>query len=97
MTTIKQLATEINGRVYVYLADERIGKRFLEDAEKAGFTFCDGVKPTERDLDSIYALNQDMTINYVGFVGHMAYGSANSIAGKPLVKVDYRDFIGQAQ
>lgn len=97
MTTIKELATEINGRVYVYLADKETGSRFLKDAENEGFTFCDGVKPTEREMDSIYALNKDMTINYVGFVGHMAYRYADAIAGVPLVKVDYREFLKQSE
>ena len=93
--TIKQLA-QTKGRVYVYLADEAIGQRFLEDLEREGFTFGDGVKPTARPMDRIYALNRNGTINYVGFVGHMAFGSgARTIGGQPLVRVDYREFLQQ--
>ena len=95
--SIKQIVAETDGRVYVYLANEEIGRRFLEDSEKEGFTFADGVKPTERDMDCIYALNPNMTINYVGFAGHMAFGCANSIGGKPLIKIDYREFLNRAQ
>ena len=95
--TLKQLAKESKGRVYVYLANQKIGKQFLEDLEREGFKFADGAKPTERGLDSIYALNRNMTINFVGFAGHMAYGCANSIGGKPLIKVDYREFLKYAE
>lgn len=85
------------GRIYIYLATADIGKRFLQDAENEGFLFCDGVKPTQREADSLFAINDDMTINYVGFVGHIAYQAANSIGKKPLVKIDYRDMLNRAE
>lgn len=90
---IKALLSDYNGRIYVYLASAEIGKRFLQDAENEGFLFCDGVKPTEREADSIFAINDDMTINYVGFVGHIAYQAASKIGNTPLVKIDYRDIM----
>lgn len=95
--SIKQIVAETDGRVYVYLANEEIGRRFLEDSEKEGFTFADGVKPTERDMDCIYALNPNMTINYVGFVGHMAFGCAKKIGDERLIRVDYREFIKHSE
>ena len=94
--TIRQLASQIGARVYVYLADEETAKRFLQDAEKEGFLFADGVKPTQRKADCIYALNSNMTINYVGFTGHMAYGCAGG-SDKSLIRVDYRDFLNRAK
>lgn len=93
MSKIKSLLADYNGKIYVYLATEEIGRQFLQDAENEGFTFCDGVKPTERKADCIFAVNDDMTINYVGFVGHIAYQSANKIGNKPLIKIDYRDIL----
>lgn len=91
--TIKQLVKQTKGRVYVYLANDYIGRQFLKDAEREGFTFRDGVKPTEREPDSIFALNRDMTINYVGFVGHMAYGCAKKIGDERLFRVDYGEIL----
>lgn len=85
------------GRIYVYLANEDISKRFLQDAENEGFTFCDGVKPTEREVDCIFAINDDMTINYVGFIGHMAYQAADRIGNQPLIKIDYRDILNVSE
>lgn len=92
MRNVSELLNQ-NGRVYVYLSSEEICDRFLSDAEKEGFTFCDGVKPTEREGADIYALNQNRTINYVGFIGHMAFQSSKKIGNQKLVKIDYKKYI----
>lgn len=97
MSSIKPLLSTYTGRIYVYLATEEISKQFLQDVENEDFTFCDGVKPTERDADSIFAINNDMTINYVGFVGHMAYQVADKIGNQPLIKIDYRDILKRTE
>ena len=92
MRIVSELLNQ-NGRVYVYLSSEEICNRFLHDAEKEGFIFCDGVKPTERESTDIYALNQNRTINYVGFIGHIAFQSAKKIGNQKLVKIDYEKYI----
>ena len=92
MRNVSELLNQ-NGRVYVYLSNEEICNKFLSDAEKEGFIFCDGVKPTEREGADIYALNQNRTINYVGFIGHMAFQSAHKIDNQRLVKIDYEEYI----
>lgn len=89
---IQDLVTGNSGRVFVYLANTEISRRFLQDAENEGFTFCDGAKPTSRRADNIMAVNEDRTINYVGFAGHVAFGSATEIGGRPLIMVDYQNF-----
>lgn len=97
MSSIRSLLSTYTGRIYVYLTNEDISKRFLKDAENEGFTYCDGVKPTEREADCIFAINDDLTINYVGFIGHMAYQAADRIGNQPLIKIDYRDILKQAE
>lgn len=82
--TIKEMAA--NGKVYVYLSDEAVGERFLQQAEQEGFTFSDGAKPTSRHYSDIMAVNPDGTINYVGSYGRMAFG-ANAVN-----KIDYQRF-----
>lgn len=47
MRNVTELS-KLNGKVYVYLRDEVIARRFLQDAENEGFTFGDGEKPTAR-------------------------------------------------
>ena len=76
-------------RIFLHCKTHELARRFLADAEAEGFTFG-GVKPTERGTDSIFALNDNMTINYVGFVGHMAFGSGtDKIGDKKLVRIEY--------
>ena len=55
MRTIKHLI-ENNKKVYVLLNGRAIGYRFLSDAEREGFRFGDGVKPSEREPGDIMAL-----------------------------------------
>ncbi|MBQ3356128.1 MAG: hypothetical protein IJG45_03340 [Oscillospiraceae bacterium] len=95
MKTIKQLS-ELDGRVYVYLSADRLCDLFLRRAEDEGFRFCDGEKPTRKRKDCIYAVNKDMTLNYVGFAGHAAYGSGcERIGAQRLIRVDYGTYIGE--
>ena len=95
--SIKSLLSAYTGRIYVYLATEDLGKRFLQDAESEGFTFSDGVKPTQREAANIFAVNDDMTINHVGFVGRVAFQTADRIGNQPLIKIDYRNIINQTE
>lgn len=81
------------GRIYIFLADDFVGNRFMENAEKEGFVFGDGIKPTERNYANIIAINRDMTINYVGFVGRVAFQFADKIGDQQLIKIDYRELL----
>ena len=91
--TVKALAG-LKGRVYVYLANQEIASRFLQDAENEGFIFEDGAKPTSRACDTVMAINHNHTINYVGAVGHIAFGSGTTqIGNEDLIRVDYRQYV----
>lgn len=94
---LKSLLAAYSGKIYVYLDNADIAKQFLQDAENEGFTFCDGINPTERTPANIMAINRDLTINYVGFIGRMAYQAANTIGNETLTKIDYRDIISYSQ
>lgn len=94
---LKSLLVTYSGKIYVYLDNADIAKQFLQDAENEGFTFCDGINPTERTPANIMAINRDLTINYVGFIGRMAYQAANTIGNETLTKIDYRDIISYSQ
>ena len=91
MKTIKELAS-MGERVYVYLKDEGTARRFLRDAEAEGFAFGDGVNPTDRHWSDLYAIHSDGTLNYVGAIGHIEYGSgADSV-----VRINYSQVLQQA-
>ncbi len=89
--TIKDLA-DLQGRVYLYFPDSDVRDHFITDANEEGVTYGDGVPLTEREPDSIMALNENMTVNFVGFAGHMHFmqpSSESQIRSKPLIRVDY--------
>lgn len=91
--TIAELC-KVEGRVYIYLRTPELGKQFLRQAEQEGCTFCDGAKPSARHCDEIMAINHNMTINYVGTNGRIAYGSgARMIGDEPLIRIDYEKYI----
>lgn len=89
---LKSILSTNTGRVYVYFATEGVCKRFLQDAENEGFTFTDGTKPTQKHTSDVLAVNPDLTINYVGAIGHIAYQAASKIGNQKLIRIDYRDF-----
>lgn len=89
--TITELS-QLNGRVYVYLPSDELAEQFMRQAEAEGFTYGDGAKPTDRDPATVIAVNPNHTINYVGFIGMIAFGSgAVSVGGKSLIRVRYVD------
>lgn len=87
--TITELS-HLNGRVYVHLSTKVLALRFLQQAEEEGFTFSDGARPTSRGAAEVMAVNSNHTINSVGTVGHIAYGSgATQMGSKKLIRVRY--------
>ena len=88
--TIKAL-TDLQGRVYLYLPDSAIREQFEIDAIEEGVTYPDGVPLPERALDSIMALNDDMTVNFVGMAGRLHFNQVSVPETRPtrLVRVDY--------
>ena len=88
MKTIKELAST-GERVYVHLKDEKTAMSFLRQAESEGFTFGDGMKPTERHWSDLYAIHPDGTLNYVGSVGRIEYASG----ADSCVRVEYQELL----
>ncbi|MCD8118704.1 MAG: hypothetical protein LUE29_04355 [Lachnospiraceae bacterium] len=91
--TLKALAA-LDARVYVYCPNRRTKQRFIEDAENEYFCYRDGVSLKEREPEDIMALNQDSTVNFVGYVGHLAFRTTTKKVGeKTLLRVDYRKYV----
>ncbi len=84
MKSIRKLAS--NGKVYIYLGNETIGRRFFRQAEQEGLIFSDGAKPTNRHYSDIMAVNPDGTISYVTAIGRMAFGT------NAVTKIDFRRY-----
>ncbi len=93
MSKLKNLLSAYpDSKIFLHFETSELARRFLADAEAEGFTFGDGANPTSREPDSIFALNDNMTINYVGSVGHMAFSSGtDKIGDKKLVRIEYTE------
>lgn len=88
MRTIKQLIRN-DRKVYIYLGNEAIRRRFGKDADREGITFGDKEKATHRPLDDVMALLPDGTICFVGFVGRILFGSSQPEA----IRIDYERYV----
>ena len=94
MRTIKNLVSQNDERVYVYLANNELGSKFMHQAEEEGFVFEDGALPTSRTYAEIMAVNGNITINFVGTNGRIAFGSGvKKMGDKTLVRVDYEKYV----
>ena len=96
MRTIAELLN-LDGRVYVYMSSKNVAKIFLQNAESEGFRFGDGKKPTKRKWDDIYALNKDFTLNFVGYIGHIAFHHPEVPNDYNLIRVDYAAYLSGAE
>lgn len=77
---------------FIYCRSRNIADRFLADAESEGFTFGDGVRPTNKECSDLYSLHDDLTISYTGWAGHVLFRNA---AGN-IVRIDYGRYIAGA-
>ena len=78
---------------YIYCRSTNIAHLFLQNAEAEGFTFGDGMLPTEKDVSDIYAIYPDYTISYTGWAGYILFknGKGN------VVRIDYGKYISGAK
>ena len=86
--TLTALRKELRGDIYVWLRNEEIGNRFLQDAEHEGFTIG-GDRPTAHPYAAVMALHDD-TINYVGSNGMTRFSCGGT---SDFHRVDYEMFL----
>ena len=71
--TLTELVHSTNKRVYVHLSDIETIRMFINNAEKEGFSFLENKRISDMPLDNFYALNKNLTVNYINFIGRVAY------------------------
>ena len=89
MKSIKELVMKETRPVYIHTPSKALAKDFLKQAEKEGFLFSDGKRPTKKPLDDYYALHQDLTMNYIGFVGRLRFNSKDD----GILRVEYQNLV----
>ncbi len=90
--TLTELRKGLKGRVYIYLENDKICKKFLENADKEGFTFG-GRRICDSDGSNIIALEHGKQLSYVGFVGHMAFQCNGGDNHNGFYRIDYSKFV----
>lgn len=90
--TITEL-TKLSGAVYVYVPNRDIEKKFLEDAEREGFSFGNGFKPTRSPGNDIYRIMEDMIMCHVNFFGHAAHDNKNIGSVEDCHYIDYARYV----
>lgn len=88
--TLTDLRNKLKGRIYIYLDNSDICKKFLHNAEAEGFRFGK-IKPTDSGDSDIIALENNHQLSHVGFVGHMAFRYPSGVKGD-FYRIDYRKF-----
>lgn len=76
-------------RVYVYLKDKETMQKFVADAAAEGYKFGDGVKISSRKPDMFYALNRNKTVNFINFIGRIAF----QCNAEDIARIDYKKYI----
>ena len=89
--TLTELVHSTNKRIYVYLSDIETIRIFINNAEKEGFSFSKNRRISDMPLDNFYALNKNSTVNYINFVGRVAY----QCGAENILRVDYKKFLSQ--
>lgn len=89
--TLENLRNTINGQLYIYCDNEKIGKQFLQDAENEGYRFGK-MKPTDNGWINIVALEKKKQLSFVGFCGHMNF-QCNGGSNGGLTRVDYEKYV----
>lgn len=90
--TLTELRNSLKGRIYIYLENKDICKKFLQDAENEGYRFGK-IKPTKSSGSNIIALEKNKKLSYVGFVGHIAFQCNGGSDNSDFYRIDYRKFI----
>lgn len=93
---------QLDGRIYLWFRDKETREQFCTDAEKEGYHYGDGVSLREREIQGCMALNEDLTVNFLGFAGRMAFGYADYVGAywdherkcmmpgnRKIIRVDY--------
>lgn len=87
MKSIKELVMKETKTVFIHTPSRDIALDFLKQTEKEGFLFGDGKRPTKKHWDDYFALHQNLTVNYIGYIGRLHFKSnADNI-----VRIEYRD------
>ncbi len=83
----------LDRRVWLYIQNKAVWEIFCNQAEKEGFIWSDGRRMNFIEFDNIVVLNNDLSFNYVGCIGHIWFGNSEDTAH---YKIDFAKYINGA-
>lgn len=78
---------------YIFCRSSNIARLFLVNAAKEGFSFGNGDSPHEKETSDLFTINDDFTISYLGWAGHVLFKNA----GGNIVRIDYGKYLSGAK
>lgn len=90
--TLKELRKNLNGKIHIYLKDNKTAMQFLIDAENEGFKIGKR-KPTKCDTDTFFSLGNNQ-LSYLNSIGRICFqcNGGNNSEGK-YHRIDYFKYI----
>jgi len=82
-----------NPKVYVCFTSDALCRQFLKNAEEEGFSFGNGIQPTQRESDRVLILKADWSICYLNSISQMAFRANLPVNGVIIPKVDYGKYL----
>ena len=89
--TIKNLLKH-NGKIYIFLRGKDVAREFARMATEEGITYANGAPFGEDTCSDLYSLHDDLTVSYIGWIGHMGFYSVGSEVA-PVTRVDFARYI----
>ena len=83
----------LDRRVYLYFANRAVWDIFVKHAAEEGFLWMGNEAITKNHYEDIIAMNNNMTFNYIGFVGHMRFGCND----EGIYRIDFAKYINGAE
>lgn len=93
--TIENLRNTIDGKIYIYCDNEKIGSRFMAEAGKEGYRFGK-IKPTENVWSNIIALKNKKQLRFVRMCNSVNFQN-DSGKSEGLTKIDYEKYVNGAK
>ncbi len=86
--TLTDLRNRLKGKIYIYLDNTDICKKFLQDAEQEGYRFGK-IKPTESKVSDIIAIDYNKQLSYVNFIGRIVFQCNGGSNNNDFHRIDY--------
>ena len=84
--------SQTENRIYLSVPTPEAASLLCRALTAEGFTLG-GKTPEPAQMGAVMVLNPDRTVRYPGIAGVMAFGCAETVGGRPLLRVDAEKYL----